>query len=190
MTGDVLPCFDASTMILPEDASCIITVPITLDIASNHGVIVASQSEIMAKSYSVSLVDNLLQKPSIQELVKNKAILDDGRTLLDTGIIATRGQAWVELVKLSCSCEPLILELLKSSKEASTDVLSIKYFILLQGKKMKFSLHCLCLLMEKENHKMKGNSGLSFPVMSLLMGLYLSSHRMHVYYCTRSIVMS
>ncbi|KAF5451770.1 hypothetical protein F2P56_026845 [Juglans regia] len=119
MTGDVLPCFDASTMILPEDASCIITVPITLDIASNHGVIVASQGEIMAKSYSVSLVDNLLQKPSIEELVKNNAILDDGRTLLDTGIIAARGQAWVELVKLSCSCEPLILELLKSRKEMS-----------------------------------------------------------------------
>ncbi|XP_041000623.1 bifunctional fucokinase/fucose pyrophosphorylase isoform X1 [Juglans microcarpa x Juglans regia] len=119
MTGDVLPCFDASTMILPEDASCIITVPITLDIASNHGVIVASQSEIMAKSYSVSLVDNLLQKPSIEELVKSNAILDDGRTLLDTGIIAARGQAWVELVKLSCSCEPLILELLKSRKEMS-----------------------------------------------------------------------
>ncbi|KAG6725658.1 bifunctional fucokinase/fucose pyrophosphorylase isoform X3 [Carya illinoinensis] len=119
MTGDVLPCFDASTMILPEDASCIITVPITLDIASNHGVIVASQREIMAKSYSVSLVDNLLQKPSMQELVKYNAILDDGRTLLDTGIIAARGQAWVELVKLSCSCEPLILELLKSRKEMS-----------------------------------------------------------------------
>nr|GEX56285.1 bifunctional fucokinase/fucose pyrophosphorylase [Tanacetum cinerariifolium] len=44
MTGDVLPCFDASAMVLPEDTSCIITVPITLDIASNHGVIVASKT--------------------------------------------------------------------------------------------------------------------------------------------------
>ena len=40
MTGDVLPCFDASTLVLPDDSSCIITVPITLDIATNHGVIV------------------------------------------------------------------------------------------------------------------------------------------------------
>ena len=126
MTGDVLPCFDASTMVLPEDTSCIITVPITLDIASNHGVIVASQSGIATKNCSVSLVDNLLQKPSIDELVENKAILDDGRTLLDTGIIAVRGQAWVELAKLSCSCQPMILELLKSRKEASTDILSLK----------------------------------------------------------------
>ncbi|KAE7999331.1 hypothetical protein FH972_003773 [Carpinus fangiana] len=119
MTGDVLPCFDASTMVLPEDTSCIITVPITLDIASNHGVIVASQSGITAKSVLVSLVDNLLQKPSIRELDENKAILDDGRTLLDTGMIAVRGQAWVELVKLACSCQPMILELLKSRKEMS-----------------------------------------------------------------------
>lgn len=122
MTGDVLPCFDASTMVLPEDTSCIITVPITLDIASNHGVIVASQSGITTKNCAVSIVDNLLQKPSVDELVENKAILDDGRTLLDTGIIAVRGQAWVELVKLSCSCQPMILELLKSRKEASTDI--------------------------------------------------------------------
>nr|GEX10357.1 bifunctional fucokinase/fucose pyrophosphorylase [Tanacetum cinerariifolium] len=41
MTGDVLPCFDASAMVLPEDTSCIITVPITLDIASNHDLVAA-----------------------------------------------------------------------------------------------------------------------------------------------------
>lgn len=119
MTGDVLPCFDASTLILPQDASSIITVPITLDIAANHGVIVASKTEILEESYTVSLVDNLLQKPSVEELVKNQAILDDGRALLDTGIIAVRGKAWVELVKLACSCQPLISELLNSKKEAS-----------------------------------------------------------------------
>ncbi|TYG89820.1 hypothetical protein ES288_A12G131400v1 [Gossypium darwinii] len=119
MTGDVLPCFDASTLILPPDSSTIITVPITLEIAANHGVIVASKSEIFYESYTVSLVDNLLQKPSVDELVKNQAILDDGRALLDTGIIAVRGNALVELVKLACSCQPLIFELLKRKKEMS-----------------------------------------------------------------------
>lgn len=119
MTGDVLPCFDASNMVLPEDTSCIITVPITLDIASNHGVVVASKSRNVERSYTVSLVDNLLQKPSLEELVKNNAILDDGRTLLDTGIIAVRGKGWEELVALACSCQPMISELLKSGKEAS-----------------------------------------------------------------------
>ncbi|KAK9279064.1 hypothetical protein L1049_012739 [Liquidambar formosana] len=124
MTGDVLPCFDASTMILPEDTSCIVTVPITLDIASNHGVIVASKSGILDRSYSISLVENLLQKPSVEELVKNQAILDDGRTLLDTGIIAVRGKAWMELVVLACSSQPMILKLLKSKKEASYRMLA------------------------------------------------------------------
>ncbi|KAM2383377.1 hypothetical protein ACFXTH_040941 [Malus domestica] len=119
MTGDVLPCFDASNMVLPEDTSCIITVPITLDIASNHGVVVASKRRNVEKSYPVSFVDNLLQKPSVDELVKNNAILDDGRTLLDTGIIAVRGKGWEELVTLACSCQPMISELLKTRKEMS-----------------------------------------------------------------------
>lgn len=166
MTGDVLPCYDASTMVLPEDTSCIITVPITLDIASNHGVIVASQSEIMAKSSSVSLVDNLLQKPSIQELVMSKAVLDDGRTLLDTGIIAVRGQAWVELVKLACSCQPMILELLKSRQEASTDGLWLN-FLCCGTKKQKETFLMLYLLREKEKQKQKQSYSIHLSVMSL-----------------------
>ncbi|OVA01490.1 GHMP kinase N-terminal domain [Macleaya cordata] len=119
MTGDVLPCFDASTMVLPEDTSCIITVPITLDIASNHGVVVASNAKVSDKTYSLSLVDNLLQKPSVEELVENQAILHDGRTLLDTGIIAVRGKAWAELLTLANSSQPMISELLRNRKEAS-----------------------------------------------------------------------
>ncbi|XP_047315661.1 bifunctional fucokinase/fucose pyrophosphorylase [Impatiens glandulifera] len=119
MTGDVLPLFDASTMVLPDDTSCIITVPITLDIASNHGVVVASRNEIQNENYQLSLVENLLQKPSAEELVRGNAILDDGRTLLDTGIIAARGKAWEDLVMLSCSSQPLISELLRSGNEMS-----------------------------------------------------------------------
>lgn len=123
MTGDVLPCFDASTMALPADASCIITVPITLDIASNHGVVVASKTGISDKSYSLNLVENLLQKPSLKELVENQAIGHDGRALLDTGMIAVRGKAWVELLMLASSSQTMIMELLKSRKEASSNIL-------------------------------------------------------------------
>ncbi|KAL1828647.1 hypothetical protein DCAR_0207886 [Daucus carota subsp. sativus] len=119
MTGDVLPVFDAFTMVLPDDTSCIITVPITLDIASNHGVIVASKTGTFSESYSVCLVENLLQKPSVEELVKNQAILSDGRTLLDTGIIAVRGKAWADLVLIACSSQPMITELLKTRQEMS-----------------------------------------------------------------------
>ncbi|KAL2468921.1 Bifunctional fucokinase/fucose pyrophosphorylase [Forsythia ovata] len=119
MTGDVLPCFDAFSMVLPEDSACIVTVPITLDIASNHGVIVASKSGFPDEKCLVSIVDNLLQKPSVEELVEHQALLGDGRTLLDTGIIAVKGRAWVDLVILSCSSQPLISGLLESKKEMS-----------------------------------------------------------------------
>ncbi|CAA0827194.1 Bifunctional fucokinase/fucose pyrophosphorylase, partial [Striga hermonthica] len=119
MTGDVLPCFDAFSIVLPEDAASIVTVPITLDIASNHGVIVASKSELSKEKSLVSLVENLLQKPSLEDLVDHRAILDDGRTLLDTGIIAVKGKAWEDLVMLACSSQPMISELLDSKKEMS-----------------------------------------------------------------------
>ena len=73
MTGDVLPCFDATTMILPDDACCIITVPITLDIATNHGVVVAAKDGIASEKYSLCLVDNLLQKPTMEELLETRS---------------------------------------------------------------------------------------------------------------------
>lgn len=116
MTGDVLPIFDASTIVLPDDASCIITVPITLDVASNHGVVVASRDGVLNESFSLCLVDNLLQKPSMEELRESRAILHEGRTLLDTGIIAVRGKAWFELAKLAYSWCPIVIQELLGSK--------------------------------------------------------------------------
>jgi len=121
MTGDVLPCFDASNLVLPEDAACIVTVPTTLDVAANHGVVVASKDGgIDRENYSLCLVDNLMQKPTVSELVEGHAILDDGRALLDTGIIAARGKAWQDLVTLAHSSgHTMIKELMTSKKEAS-----------------------------------------------------------------------
>ena len=43
MTGDVLPCFDASSLSLPENGALVVTVPTSLSIASKHGVILSSQ---------------------------------------------------------------------------------------------------------------------------------------------------
>lgn len=129
MTGDVLPCFDAFSMVLPDDTASIVTVPIPLDIASNHGVIVASESWPQNSSYSVSMVGNLLQKPCIEELVKHQAILDDGRTLLDTGIIAVKGKAWVDLAMLACCSQQMITGLLESKREVSFTDLSFLLFI-------------------------------------------------------------
>ena len=49
MTRGVFPCFGASIMVLLVLLGRIITVPITLDIDSNHGVIVSSKTEILNK---------------------------------------------------------------------------------------------------------------------------------------------
>ncbi|CAL4937285.1 unnamed protein product [Urochloa decumbens] len=121
MTGDVLPCFDASNLVLPDVAACIVTVPTTLDVAANHGVVVASKDDgIDQENYSLYLVDNLLQKPTVSELAEGYAILDDGRALLDTGIIAARGKAWQDLVTLAhSSSQTMIKELMTSRKELS-----------------------------------------------------------------------
>ncbi|XP_062209612.1 bifunctional fucokinase/fucose pyrophosphorylase isoform X3 [Phragmites australis] len=120
MTGDVLPCFDASNLVLPDDAACIVTVPTTLDVAANHGVVVASKDGTDQENYSLCLVDNLLQKPTVSELVEGQAILDDGRALLDTGLIAARGKAWQDLVTLAhSSSQTMIKELMDSKKELS-----------------------------------------------------------------------
>ncbi|KAJ1299122.1 hypothetical protein BS78_01G507400 [Paspalum vaginatum] len=121
MTGDVLPCFDALNLVLPDDAACIVTVPTTLDVAANHGVVVASKDGgVDQENYSLCLVDDLLQKPTVCELLEGHAILDDGRALLDTGIIAARGKAWQDLVTFShSSSETVIQELMASKKELS-----------------------------------------------------------------------
>ncbi|EPS66381.1 hypothetical protein M569_08383, partial [Genlisea aurea] len=119
MTGDVLPCFDSFSMVLPEDTASIITVPITLDVAANHGVVVASDSGEVNHYSSLALVENLLQKPSIEYLHRHGAILPGGRALLDTGIIAVTGKSWEDLILLSASCQSMVLELLKNKKEIS-----------------------------------------------------------------------
>uniref|UniRef100_A0ACD5WV89 Uncharacterized protein n=1 Tax=Avena sativa TaxID=4498 RepID=A0ACD5WV89_AVESA len=120
MTGDVLPCFDASDLLLPDDAACIVTTPTTPDVASNHGVVVASKDGTEGGTYSLCLVDNLLQKPTMSELVEGQALLEDGRPLLDTGIIAVRGKAWQELVALAySSSQAMIQEIVTSRNELS-----------------------------------------------------------------------
>lgn len=121
MTGDVLPCFGASNLYLPDDAACIVTVPTTLDVAANHGVVVASKDAgIDQETYLLYLVDDLLQKPTVSELAEGHAILDDGRALLDTGIIAATGKAWQDLVTLAhSSSHSVVKELMTCNKELS-----------------------------------------------------------------------
>ncbi|XXG77730.1 hypothetical protein AAC387_Pa08g1827 [Persea americana] len=108
MTGDVLPCFDASTMALPADASCIITVPITLDIASNHGVVVASKTGMIAvrgKAWVELLMLASSSQTMIMELLKSRKEMS-----LYEDLVA----AWVPAKHEWLKCRPLGEELVNA----------------------------------------------------------------------------
>jgi fucokinase len=123
MTGDVLPCYDFSYFVVPEDGACIVSVPAALEIACNHGVILTSseKKEILVNGQQIELeqVSHLLQKPTKNELLKSRAIRSDGTVLLDTGIFAVRGKAWRGLIGLSIEDPDPISALLQHQKEVS-----------------------------------------------------------------------
>ncbi|KAL3684923.1 hypothetical protein R1sor_002945 [Riccia sorocarpa] len=112
MTGDVLPCFSASELAIPEDGVCVVTVPCSLDLASKHGVILSSLwkegSAPPLRSLSgkkvlrrLFLVEDLLQKPSAEEMFIRGAVNSARKVLLDTGIFALQGTAWQNLIGLA-----------------------------------------------------------------------------------------
>ncbi|XP_024367740.1 bifunctional fucokinase/GDP-fucose pyrophosphorylase isoform X3 [Physcomitrium patens] len=117
MTGDVLPCFDASSMTLPENGAIVITVPAPLSRASKHGVILGSQSD--KNTSTLPLVIDLLQKPSSKEMGKRGAMLADGTALLDTGIFVVRGDAFSNLVAFALLDPNPVADILATGEEVS-----------------------------------------------------------------------
>ncbi|CAI5466956.1 unnamed protein product [Closterium sp. Yama58-4] len=95
MTGDVLPCFNASRIRLPSHGALVVTAAVPLDVASRHG------------------------KPSVGEMVEKGALCGTGGALLDTGIYAVCGDTWRDLIGLATSEEDLLGELLASGEELS-----------------------------------------------------------------------
>ncbi|KAG0577868.1 hypothetical protein KC19_5G187500 [Ceratodon purpureus] len=118
MTGDVLPCFDGSSITLPENGAVVITVPASLARAAKHGVILGSQGHENTTS-DLPLVVNLLQKPSATEMVEKGAVLADGRALLDTGIFVVRGAAFSNLVEFALLDPNPVGDILATGDEVS-----------------------------------------------------------------------
>ena len=123
MTGDVLPCYDFSDFMVPEDGACIVSVPAALSIACNHGVILTfsegKKSVVNGQVTKLEQVSSLIQKPTYNELLERGAIRSDGRVLLDTGIFAVRGKAWRDLIGLSIEEPDPISALLEHQEEVS-----------------------------------------------------------------------
>lgn len=120
MTGDVLPCFAASGLYIPDNGVCVVTVPASLDLAAKHGVIV-SQIDIPSndteKIKSVFKVEDLLQKPSKSELVSKGAIGTCGNVFVDTGMFGLKGDAWGSLIEFSVLQPDPVSQLLASDQE-------------------------------------------------------------------------
>ncbi|GJP66903.1 hypothetical protein CLOP_g23780 [Closterium sp. NIES-67] len=155
MTGDVLPCFDASRICLPTHGALVVTAAAPLEVASRHGVILASDrsrhvasGQTSSQSHSnqryshlqkqkqqqqqkkqqhgkhcdtepPQLVADLLQKPSVVEMVERGALCGTGGALLDTGIYVVCGDTWRDLIGLATSEHDLLAEVLAFGEELS-----------------------------------------------------------------------
>ncbi|XP_024517725.1 bifunctional fucokinase/fucose pyrophosphorylase-like [Selaginella moellendorffii] len=117
MTGDVLPCFDASKMTTPRDGALVVTVPTSLAVAANHGVILSQKTD--DGTSACFAVEDLLQKPSRDEMYARGAVSSDSTALLDTGIFVVVGDAWDDLIRMSLAeLDPLRM-LLDNAQEMS-----------------------------------------------------------------------
>ncbi|GJP45147.1 hypothetical protein CLOM_g4560, partial [Closterium sp. NIES-68] len=137
MTGDVLPCFNASRIHLPSHGALVVTAAVPLDVASRHGVILASdqhqqhqqqqqqhqqqqqqqqqqqhQNGIRCdKDSSPQLVADLLQKPSVADMVEKGALCGVGGALLDTGHLRFES---IRGARISMGASPPCLALLSA----------------------------------------------------------------------------
>eukprot|EP00850_Spirogloea_muscicola_P010978 SM000066S20453 [mRNA] locus=s66:446573:453806:- [translate_table: standard] len=131
MTGDVLACFDSSHVACPPDGVCIIAAPVPLSVAKHHGIVLPELGQEAGLEGALSggresrtasatrLVADLLQKPTVQEMVARNAVSKAGAALLDTGIFAVRGGAWRDLIRLALAEPDPVASLLASGDEVS-----------------------------------------------------------------------
>eukprot|EP00850_Spirogloea_muscicola_P008635 SM000046S16416 [mRNA] locus=s46:535011:542266:- [translate_table: standard] len=131
MTGDVLACFDSSRVACPPDGVCIIAAPVPLSVAKHHGVVLPelgqeagvegalSRGRESGTGSATGLVADLLQKPTVQEMVARNAVSKAGAALLDTGIFAMRGGAWRDLIRLALAEPDPVASLLACGDEVS-----------------------------------------------------------------------
>jgi fucokinase len=83
-SGDVLLSFDASKVIFSDSGVTGLAYPDSIDVASKHGVYIATPS---ATEESLRKVMDFLQKPTYKELKESNALDIEERAFTDTGIM-------------------------------------------------------------------------------------------------------
>jgi len=110
LAGDVLPLVDLAAFVPPADQVAVLTLPVPLDVASRHGVIVADDD---------GRVRRLLQKQPSEVLLASDALVDGAAALLDTGVIALRGKAFAALAMVAAGHPEPVARLLEKRVELS-----------------------------------------------------------------------
>ena len=110
LTGDVLPLFDPAALVLPKHGALVVTTPVSLDLASRHGVVMADAD---------GCVERLLQKASADELQAAGALVERGAALIDTGLYAFLGRAFAGLLDLALSRPDPVAVLVEAKREIS-----------------------------------------------------------------------
>ncbi|NOY79718.1 MAG: hypothetical protein GXP31_01805 [Kiritimatiellaeota bacterium] len=94
LTGDVLPIWRSGRRSFPADTAVVLAKPMSLDVASRHGVILPGRD---------GTVKTVLQKPAPREVVAAGGVVVGGAALVDTGVVAFTGAAFEALTALACA---------------------------------------------------------------------------------------
>ena len=96
----------SNSLLIPNNAVSVIGVPESIDIAKNHGVLVASEVRSGTRSSVIdigtnfsSVANQYLQKPTI-ELMESSGAVVDGKVYIDTGVVIFTGEAVVAFLSL------------------------------------------------------------------------------------------
>lgn len=91
------------------------------------------------------LVEDLLQKPCAEEMVKRGAVNLDGTALLDTGIFIVVGDAWHGLVAFALSDPNPVTDVIATGNEVG----GLRLFCLIKSYPLVFLACCIHILLFK-----------------------------------------
>jgi len=110
LTGDVLPLFSADELTAPENAALVLTRPVSLSLASRHGVIVPGRG---------GRVRRMLQKPTPDQVRRAGGLVHGAAALIDTGVYVFSGAVLDALSAAALSATDPVARLVEAGVECS-----------------------------------------------------------------------